>query len=114
MSRAPGSSPSPIRPSPTIASMNDRSTTPSSVTVVPAMSRQARGRRPPTLYPSHEGRVRLLPAALLALVVVAGCSDDDDEPRAASATTTTTPEAEECAAADPAPPTAADGTPAEI
>lgn len=67
-----------------------------------------------TLYPSHDGRVRLLPTALLALMVVAGCSDEEDEPRAASATTTTTADDDECAGADPVPPKAADGSVAEI
>ena len=56
--------------------------------------------------------MRSLPAALVAVaLVLAGCSDDD-EPRAASVTTTTT--GQDCAGADPVPPTAADGSQAEI
>lgn len=54
---------------------------------------------------------------LLALVLVACGDDDDAPPTAASVTTSTstsTTEAESCAGADPVPPTAADGSAAEI
>lgn len=57
-------------------------------------------------------------AALAVALVLVGCSDDgDDEPPRAQATTTTassSPDTEECAGADPAPPPAANGEPAEI
>jgi hypothetical protein len=50
-----------------------------------------------------------------ALTLVACGDDDDDRPSAQSVTTTTsTTESNACAGTDPAPPTAADGTPAEI
>jgi hypothetical protein len=57
---------------------------------------------------------------VLAIGVVAtACSDDDDEPRAAGATTSTTDAAttttiEDCDGAEPVPPKAADGAPAEL
>jgi hypothetical protein len=61
--------------------------------------------------------VRFAPLVLLvaALTLVACGDDDDDRPSAQSVTTTTsTTEPNACAGTDPAPPTAADGTPAEI
>lgn len=67
------------------------------------------------LYPSHDGRVRSLPAALVAVaLILAGCGDDDDERRAASVTTAATAIEDDCAGADPVPPTAADGSQAEV
>jgi hypothetical protein len=58
--------------------------------------------------------VRLLPALFVALAL-AGCGDDDDGPTAASVTTSTAASGTDlCAGADPVPPTAVDGTPAEI
>ena len=58
---------------------------------------------------------------VLALALLSGCSDDgdDDGPQAQAATTTTattepTAEPADCAGADPVPPEAADGLPAEL
>jgi hypothetical protein len=57
----------------------------------------------------------LLPLLLVALALGACGDDDDDAPTAQSVTTTSTTEgAEDCSGADPVPPTAADGSPAEI
>lgn len=65
------------------------------------------------LCPSHDGRVRSLLAALAAVAIfLAGCGDDDDGRRAASATTATL--ADDGCGADQVPPTAADGSEAEI
>lgn len=57
--------------------------------------------------------MRFSSIAAVTLLAIAACGDDD-EPRSAGITTTTTVADAACPGGDPAPPEAADGTPAEI